>query len=176
MILENKNIRLRAIEPSDVDIIYEWENNTETWKVSNTITPFSRNIISAYIEHAHLDIYQTKQLRLIIELKENKLPIGTIDLFDFEPFNKRAGVGILIAEDKNKQKGYASEALETLIEYSFEVLKLNQLFCNISETNPNSLFLFEKYGFEITGRKKQWIIEGKDYKDELFLQLLSDKV
>ena len=175
MILENNNIKLRALEPSDVDIIYKWENDTNIWNVSNTITPYSKNIISAYVEHAHLDIFQTKQLRLIIELKENKTPIGTIDLFDFDPLHKRAGIGILIAEDKHKQKGYASEALESLIEYCFKTLSLNQLYCNISESNEKSILLFRKFGFEITGIKKDWNLVNNKYENELFLQLISTK-
>lgn len=175
MILENNNIKLRALEPTDVDIIYKWENDTSIWNVSNTITPYSKNIITAYVEHAHLDIFQTKQLRLIIELKENKTPIGTIDLFDFDPFHKRAGVGILIAEDKNKQKGYASEALEILTDYSFNTLKLNQLFCNISESNDKSILLFKKLGFEVSGVKKEWNISGNSFEDELLLQLIAKK-
>ena len=175
MILENNNIKLRALEPSDVDIIYKWENDTSIWNVSNTIAPYSKNIITAYVEHAHLDIFQTKQLRLIIELKEGNIPIGTIDLFDFDPFHKRAGIGILIAEDKNKQKGYALQALETLITYSFNILKLNQLYCNISESNKKSIALFEKAKFKVSGIKKQWNTKGNSYEDELFLQLISTK-
>ena len=174
MQLEDKNIRLRALEPSDVDIIHKWENDVDVWNVSNTITPYSKNIISTYIEHAHLDIFQTKQLRLVIELKETNQPIGTIDLFEFDPFHKRAGVGVLIAEDKDKQKGYASESLKILIDYSFNILKLNQLFCNISESNTNSLKLFNKLGFEVTGTKKQWTVSNNGYEDELFLQLLNN--
>ena len=169
---ENYKIRLRAIEPSDVDIIYKWENDVNIWNVSNTITPFSKNIISAYIEHAHLDIFQTKQLRLIIEIKDGNIPIGTIDLFDFDPFHKRAGVGILIAEDKHKQKGYASESLRKLIDYSFNILRINQLYCNISESNEKSISLFTSLGFEINGRKKQWTISNTGFEDELFLQLI----
>ena len=175
MQLEGENIRLRALEPTDVEIIHKWENDVTIWNVSNTITPYSKNIISTYIEHAHLDIFQIKQLRLIIELKKNKEPIGTIDLFEFDPFHKRAGIGILIAEDEYKQKGYASESLKVLIDYSFNILKLNQLFCNISESNTNSIKLFKKLGFEITGTKKQWTVSNNSYEDELFLQLLNNK-
>ena len=175
MILENNNIKLRAIEPSDVDIIYNWENDTNIWNVSNTITPYSKNIIATYVKHAHLDIFQTKQLRLIIELINEKIPIGTIDLFDFDPFHKRAGVGILIAENEYKQKGYATNALTILIEYSFKTLNLNQLYCSISENNKNSILLFKKLGFEITGVKKAWNLTHDTFEDELFLQLINTK-
>lgn len=178
MKLTGNQILLRAIEATDIDVLYAWENNTDHWRVSNTQTPFSRHVLTQYIETAHLDIYSVKQLRLIIAerdatdpLKEAKA-IGCIDLFDFDPNNLRAGVGILIAESGKRRKGLASEALTLLINYCFELLNLNQLYCNIAVDNESSILLFKKHGFEITGVKKSWIRDGNSFKDELILQLL----
>ncbi len=171
--LENKLIKLRALEPTDVDLIYKWENNTSVWNVSNTITPFAKHIIKAYIDSAHLDIYQTKQLRLIIETNNNA--IGTIDLFDFDPYNLRAGVGILIAEDKNKQKGYAKNALNLFVNYAFSIIGLHQIYCNISENNTPSLQLFKSAGFKIIGNKKDWNKTVNGYENEFILQLINTK-
>ena len=95
-LLKNHIIKLRALEPEDIDILYRWENDTDVWKVSNTIAPFSKYILRQFIENQKYDIYETKQLRLIIEALETQKPVGTIDLFDIDPYNLRAGVGILI--------------------------------------------------------------------------------
>ena len=169
MKLQGQQVSLRAIEPEDIDILYQWENDTENWNVSNTQTPFSRFVLEQYIATAHQDIYNVKQLRLIICDSANK-PVGCIDLFDFEPNHLRAGIGILIAEKSDRKKGYASEALEILIEYCFLSLNLHQLFCNIGIDNEASVLLFQKHGFQITGIKKQWLREGTAFKDELMLQ------
>jgi diamine N-acetyltransferase len=171
MKLKGENISLRALEPSDIDVLYAWENNTENWAVSNTQTPFSRFVLEQYITSSHEDIYTAKQLRLIICDKENTA-IGSIDLFDFDPNNLRAGVGILIAEKDDRRKGYASEALGLLINYCFETLNLHQIYCNITTDNESSILLFQKYAFQITGIKKQWIRSENGYKDELLLQLI----
>ncbi|MBA3706733.1 MAG: GNAT family N-acetyltransferase [Bacteroidetes bacterium] len=169
MKLQGQNIFLRAIEPSDIDILYQWENDVENWKVSNTQAPFSRFVLEQYITSSHQDIYSVKQLRLII-CDSNKKPLGCIDLFDFDPNHLRCGIGILISEKSDRRKGYASEALELLIDYCFSVLNVHQLYCNITTDNEASVLLFQKYGFQITGIKKQWIRDGDMYKDELFLQ------
>ncbi|MCX6295514.1 MAG: GNAT family N-acetyltransferase [Bacteroidetes bacterium] len=169
MKLQGQHILLRAIEPSDIDVLYQWENDTETWNVSNTQTPYSRFVLEQYIASAHQDIYSVKQLRLIICDKENKA-IGSIDLFDFEPNHLRAGVGILIADKSDRKKGYASEALSLFMEYCFLSLNLHQLYCNITIDNEPSILLFQKHGFQITGMKKQWIRAGEKFKDELLLQ------
>ena len=169
MKLQSENIILRALEPEDIDYLYQWENDAENWKVSNTQAPFSRFVLEQYIATAHQDIYSIKQLRLMICDKQNK-PVGCIDLFDFEPSHLRAGIGVLIADKTERRKGYASEALELLIDYGHQTLNLHQLYCNITIDNEASVLLFQKHGFQITGIKKQWIREGGKFIDELLLQ------
>jgi len=174
--LESKDIKLRALELSDIDLLFEWENDTTIWLVSNTIVPFSRFILTKYIERSHLDIYQTKQLRLMIDVQMEKgvETVGTIDLFDFDPFHQRAGVGILIKNKENRQKGYASKALKILINYCFNTLNLHQLYCNIDVANTTSLKLFKKHNFQIIGEKKEWTRYGDKWIGEYMLQLIKE--
>jgi diamine N-acetyltransferase len=170
-----KNILLRALEPEDIDILYQWENDTEIWHLSNTITPFSRFVLEQYLVNSQEDIFTTKQLRLMIDLtctEGNAKTIGSIDLFDFSPNHKRAGVGIMITKEE-RGKGYASESLDLVIDYSFNTLDLHQLFCNISRDNAISLKLFQKHGFEIVGAKKDWINIKGMWIDEYLLQLIN---
>ncbi len=169
-------IKLRAPEPEDLDILYIWENDPEVWNVSNTIAPFSRYILSKYIENAHLDIFQTRQLRLMIDTyisETGTKTVGAVDLFDFEPIHLRAGVGILIGDVSDRKRGYADQALKHLINYSFNTLLLNQLYCNISIDNQISINLFQKNGFEKIGVKKRWNKTSSGYSDEVMLQLIS---
>ncbi len=171
-ILENSRIQLRALEPEDLDILYIWENDPAIWHLSNTLTPFSKYTLKKYMEQAHQDIFEAKQLRLVIQKKSNASIIGAIDLFDFDPFNQRAGVGILIGDEQDRNQGFATEALESLREYAFGTLGLKQLYCNICEDNKESLNLFIKQGYVITGQKKDWIKKGEQWLSEYFLQLV----
>ena len=140
-ILSDENIHLRALEPEDLNFLFTIENDESFWEVSSTQTPFSRFILEQYIANSHQDIFEAKQLRLIIEDNNTKKNVGIIDLFDYSPQHKRAGIGILIIESE-QNKGFASQALKLLIDYSFELLDLHQLFANISSENDKSLKLF----------------------------------
>lgn len=173
-LLENLTISLRAPEPGDLDLLYLWENDTSIWSISGTLAPFSRNVLKQYLDHAGKDIYEAKQLRLIIQLRSNHRPVGAIDLFDFDPHHRRCGVGILVAEPSDRQKGYAREALDILMEYCDKFLHLHQLYCNIAAGNEASIALFKRAGFTETGRKKEWIFNGKGYEDELVFQKILD--
>ncbi len=164
-------IRLRALEPEDLELLYEWENNSTYWTISNTVTPFSKYTLKRYMENSHKSIYETGQLRLMIEIISEEKTIGTIDVFDFDPFHKRAGLGILIADENQRRKGYASMALKCLIEYCFKTLQLHQLYCNILANNCESMDLFRKQGFVQSGIKKEWIKTSDGYLDEYMFQL-----
>lgn len=173
-LLKGEKVKLRAIEPEDVDRLVDWENETEHWEVSGTISPFSREIIRRYVASAHQDIYEAGQLRMMIDEVCSGETIGTIDIFDFDAFHHRAGLGILIADSAKRNNGYAGEAVELVKEYCFKHLGLQQLFCNILEGNKGSLRLFEKAGFKCTGTRHKWVRQGAEYHNQLFLQLLRE--
>ena len=172
--LKGKNILLRALELSDLDFLYQVENNESVWEVSNTTTPYSKFILKQYLENSHKDIYEVKQLRLVICKIENNEPVGFIDFFDFEPKHHRVGVGVLISSDKEKQKGYASEALQLISDYAFTYLGIHQVYANIPEDNIASISLFEKRGFIKSGAKVDWIYSQGTYKNELHYQLINN--
>lgn len=162
-------ITLRPLEPEDIDLLYQWENNMEVWNVSNTRTPYSKYILAEYLKESAKDIYETKQLRLIIQ-NEDSVPVGAVDLFDFEPYHMRAGIGILIHSGENRNNGYGSDALNAIFDYAVEVLGLKQLYANIALKNEVSIHLFEKAGFTKTGIKKNWLKTLHGWEDEVFLQ------
>ena len=172
MFIKAEHIYFRALESSDLELLYSTENDVSIWKVSNTVTPFSKDVLELYLNSAHQDIYTNKQLRLLICLNGSHTPVGTIDLFEFEPTHLRVGVGVLIFEEFRK-KGYALEAIELIKQYAKDILFMNQVFCNISATNIESIRLFEKCGFQLIGTKKQWNQVSKNqFEDELMYQIL----
>lgn len=171
--LKGEHIYLRALEPEDLEFIHTIENDETIWEISNTQTPYSKYLIKQYLEQAHKDIFEVKQLRLIISSYKHE-PLGLIDIFDFDFKNKRAGVGILVNEPNARNKGYGSEALKLLINYCFKHLDLHQLYCNISEENEASLNLFSKQGFEKIGLKKEWNYVNGSYKNEYLFQLINN--
>lgn len=173
-VLKGESIYLRAPEIEDLETLYSWENNPVIWELSNTLTPFSKQVLRQYLQSAHQDLFTNKQVRFMICNLQNEA-IGSIDLFEFEPFHLRVGVGILIASEENRKKGYASEALDVIKKYCFSVLQLNQLYCNINRDNEASILLFQKQGFLVSGTKLKWNKTATGYKDEFFLQCFNPK-
>jgi len=171
--LRGEYIKLRALEPDDLGFLYQLENNPEVWEISGTTAPYSKHVLKQYLDNAHRDIYEVKQLRLCICNIVDNL-IGLIDLFDFDPKNHRAGMGIVILDKENRNRGVGAEAIRVLSEYAFSVLALRQLYANVMEDNEASIHLFKKLGFKEVGVKKDWIFSEGKYKNEILFQKLAD--
>lgn len=161
--------------------MYGWENDSEVWRVSGTVAPFSRHVLSRLIDEQRFDIYATRQLRLVIESKgaaENLIAfnqgvvgeaVGAVDLFEFDPQNLRTGVGIIVAPPY-RRRGLAADALRTLERYAVEVLRLHQLWCSIGADNKASLALFAKAGYAECGLRREWILTPDGAIDEVLMQ------
>ncbi len=173
MTLENELIRLRATEPEDLELLYRWENDIANWRHTDTLVPWSRYALKQYIAEAGKNIWESGKLRMMIVVKATGKTVGTVDLYDFDPYHSRAGVGILIADSSERGRGYASAALKIIISYAFETVGLHQLWCNILDSNNESMQLFMRHGFSLCGSRREWVKSGTGYETEHTLQLIN---
>jgi diamine N-acetyltransferase len=166
--LKGSKIYLRAIEPEDAAKVLIWENNPENWRVSGTEAPYSMHGILDYINSIH-NFRQSGEMRLMICLSDTNEAVGTLDLFEANFKHGRAGIGILIAEEKERNKGLARESLVILIEYCRIMFDFHNLTANILEDNISSIHLFESVGFELVGTRKEWFLDqGKRINERIY--------
>ncbi|MDO5607029.1 MAG: GNAT family protein [Capnocytophaga sp.] len=170
--LKGKTVFLRALESDDLQSLYDLENDVTLWEVSETQLPFSKYVLQQYLDSAHKDIYEVRQLRLVISTYAMQLA-GCVDLYGFDPKNRRAGVGIVVTEPF-RRKGIGKEVLELVTEYARKFLGLHQLYAYISEENTASRKLFEKSGYEPKGTLSDWIFSDGKYKNVSLYQLILD--
>ena len=162
--------RLRALEPSDLELLYLWENDPEVWRVSGTIAPIPREQPARFAAEQSYDLYATRQMRLIIE--SDGVAVGTLDVVDFDPHHRRFGIGILIYDTSHRRHGYAHSAIELIKTYARNTLGLKQIWASVAEDNDASIALFEGCGFERCGHRKAWLRRGTEYVDEVEFQHL----
>lgn len=168
-LLSNEKITLRALEPQDIDLIYQWENDTEIWTVSNTVQPYSRFAITSYIQNSANDIYTNKQLRLIIVLNATGEAIGTVDFLDFNPIHNRAELGMMICK-KYQGQGLSDETMKVVNHYAACGIGLRQLYVYIPEGNVASLAMVQRAGFQEVGILQHWIKSGATYQNVVLMQ------
>jgi len=171
--LENDRIKLRALEPEDLQFLYQWENDTRLWEYGSTLSPFSKYVLHQYLESASRDIFEARQLRFMIVEKESDTVLGTVDLYDFDPLHGRVGIGILL-DEAFQGKGYAVQTLSLVKEYAFGFLHVNQLFAYIPWDNLPSLRLFKRSGYAEAGCLKKWNRTVDGWRDVFIYQLFAD--
>ena len=153
-------VHLRALEPDDLEFLYELENDPTIWGVSDTLAPVSRHALREYLAHATGDFYVVRQLRLVVTAEIGGLPVGVIDLFDYDPLHQRAGVGITIVGSQRRH-GHARQ-----------VLRLHQLVATVGAANRASMRLFRAAGFRRVGTRQQWLRTAQGWNDAVEWQCL----
>lgn len=166
-------IRLRALEPEDLDSLYDIENAMEEWECGCTNVPFSRYALRDYIANNSYDIYADKQVRQVIT-DESNVVLGLIDLCNFDPKHLRAEVSVVVSPLCRK-RGIAHQAMQYLVGYADEILHLSQLYAIVSEGNAAAISLFIKSGFEHTATLKAWLSGKATRENALFFQLFLKK-
>lgn len=165
--LTDNDLALRAPEPADLDCLYLWENDTSAWWAGNASAPLSRQLLWQYIDTYEADIFASRQLRMVIERAGERA--GTVDLYDFDPVSRRAGVGIYVAASC-RGTGCGGRALRLLEGYCRERLGMHQLWAVVPVDNPASRALFAGAGYRIAGRLQSWICRGGRYSDAFIYQ------
>ena len=163
-----KQIKLRAIEPEDLDLLYRIENDVELWNVGTSNVPYSRYLLHDYVANAKNDIYTDRQVRMMVENSDGKI-VGVVDLVSFDPANCRAEVGLIILNSYRRQ-GYGTAVLAQISDYALRILHLHQLYAYIDIENISSLKLFQKAGFVVASEIKEWLYDGVNFRDSLLVQ------
>jgi diamine N-acetyltransferase len=170
--LYNDRIFLRAVEPEDLSVMYEMENDPEMWDISNFVSPYSRHTLRQYIEATQNDVFADKQIRLMIVSKNDGRIIGTIDMNDFVPLHSRAEVGIAVRKEFRGQ-GFATDALSLMCDYAFRFLRIRQLYAQVAADNKACASLFTSAGFIHTATLKDWLITPEGTTDVMLFQLIN---
>ncbi|WP_223652204.1 GNAT family N-acetyltransferase [Hymenobacter psoromatis] len=156
---QNSQVILRALEPDDLEFLFQLENDPELWAASDVLpAPVSRHALREYLRHADASLAEVGQIRLIISLQDGQA-VGTLDLFDYSALHQRAGVGITVLR-RARRHGYAQAALAQLLPYARLALRLHQVYCTVAANNQASIRLFKKAGFRRIGLRREWLREN----------------
>lgn len=166
--MQGEKVRLRAVEPEDLEFLYHIENDTETWDVSARREPYSRFALREYISAVDKDIFQRGQLRFMIENSSGET-VGTLDFSGFDSINSRAELGIYIAKEF-RRNGYAAEALQIALSYAKKYIRLYQAYALVAEGNKPAQGLFVDAEFVHTSTLKDWLLKSGGAEDILVFQ------
>jgi len=166
--LKSNKLKLRAVEPEDLDLMYLVENDTELWQFGQASVPFSHYALKQYIAENTNDFFHDRQLRLVLEIADGN-SVGFVDLQKYDPQHHRAEVGIVVVPEKQRQ-GLATEALRLLAGYVSNHLGIHQLYALVPKSNKASVGLFKKCGYKETATLQDWLKSPKGWQSVVVFQ------
>lgn len=169
-LLQNSTLKIRALEPTDLDFLYHMENCTQHWDSSNVHAPLSRYALYNYIQQQPSGVFEATQLKWVVTLT-NDTPVGLLELNGIDHFHKRAEVGIFILAKYTRQ-GYATQAMQLLIDYAKQYMGWHQLTAVVAQKNTASHKLFRKVGFVQSGEFIDYFKTNSGFENALFYQLV----
>ena len=166
MIIYGDKVLLRAVEEADNQLLLSLINDPDTeMMLGGSSWPVSEAEQLKWFEHQERS---RDVLRCIVALKEDGKAIGTIILSDIDQKNATGHIHIKMSKDGGRGKGYGTDAVNTMVQYAFEELRLNCIYANILSYNEASIKLFERCGF-----KRDGVLRQRVYKKGKFIDLLA---
>ena len=174
---DQSHITLRKLEPDDLPLLYEWENDAAAWLDGDTHNPLSKADLRDYIMRTTGDIYKDGQLRLMICLSDENesneaeqgreepiktaapQTVGCIDLYNVDIRNRKAAVAIYLSPVWRKRR-LGTRALLQLKTYVANILCFRFLYALVKTDNISSLKLFQSVGFHTVACLPNWVNEG----------------
>lgn len=148
-------IKLRPLELSDADILYEWENDIEVWNTNGIYNPISKDHIKDFLLNSSSYLKDNNDITFAVESITDEDLIGYVQILDYDSINRRAFVGIFIQKEF-RSSGYGTEALTCIVDYAFRRWNIRMLVAKILSNNEISKRLFEKCGFKYTASIPEW--------------------
>jgi ribosomal-protein-alanine N-acetyltransferase len=144
--LETERLLLRRVNEKDVNEIFALRSNPETMKYIPR--PLAKSIADAleHIETIDAKIDTNEGINWAITYKNDSKLIGIIGHYRIKPEHYRAEVGYMLLPEYNG-KGIITEAVQEVVKYGFNEMKLHSIEAIISPENFGSEKVLQKCGF-----------------------------
>ena len=165
--LIGKKCFLSPIEMSDAEQYTIWLNDQDV--VTNL--SLSTAVITVEGEKRFLTSLSNGHNYGIIDSNTEKL-IGNIGLMDVNHIHKSAEIGVFIGNKDYWGKGYGSEALSLLIDYSYQTLNLHNIMLRVYSFNERAIKCYENIGFKKIGIIREAITKNQQTHDIVLMDIL----
>lgn len=168
-------IRLRAVEPDDWQVFFDWFQDTDFDRLTDTtLFPFSSGVVKKWVDElSEKEPWKDHDFRWVIENLNGEF-VGTANTHSCNHRNGTFEYGVAIRREHWCQ-GYASEAIKLILAYFFDELRYQKVNVQIYAFNEESLQLHEKLGFQPEGRLRRMIYTNGTYHDTVIMGMTREE-
>jgi len=166
--LSGNKIRLRPFEKSDLEKCKQWINDPEIATAVKRVLPVS---MYEHVNWYEKIIVDKARVTFALETIENNQYIGNLGIEHIDWISRKARFWIYL--DKAQwAKGYGTEAVALLLNYSFNSLNLNKIYLDVGSFNNRAIKVYETMGFATEGILREDFYMNGSYVDVLRMAIL----
>ena len=173
-LIAHGQVYLRPAEREDVPLFVRWLGDARTTRNLSMVSPLSIAMEEAWFDRA-VESQGKDAYHFVVCLLSDDRPIGTCGLFELDLRNGSAGLGISIGDPADTGHGYGSDAMRSLVGWAFDMLRLERVWLDVYDFNPDARRVYERIGFVFEGRRRHAIFREGAYHDVDVLAILADE-
>lgn len=170
--IASERIRLRGMERADLPNFVAWLNDPEVRQGIAAFLPMSVVREEQWFEAMLKNPPEEQPFSMEANIDGKWTLIGSIGLRNIDWLSRKAEIGIMIGEKSQWNKGYGSEAMQLMLQHSFETLNLHRIYLKVFANNPRAIRSYEKVGFVLEGRLREAHFTQGTYIDDLIMSIL----
>ncbi len=171
--LVGERIELRRHARENYRLYGEWYGDPEIWRLTSwTASPLSPSAVERLFEERELSSTDDS---FAIHLRGEEEPIGVISLMNISEANDSADLSVIVGHPEDRHHGYGAEAIDTILRYGFEELRLNRVGLSVFEFNEDAISTYEKLGFRKEGRLRQALKRDGAFHDAILMSVLGSE-
>jgi RimJ/RimL family protein N-acetyltransferase len=171
--LVGERVELRRHARENYRLYGEWYGDPEIWRLTSwAASPLSPSAVERLFEDRELS---TTDDSFAIHLKDEERPIGVVSLMNISEANDSAELSVIVGHPEDRHHGYGAEAIDTILRYGFEELRLNRVGLSVFEFNEDAISTYEKLGFREEGRLRQALKRDGTFHDAILMSVLGSE-
>ena len=172
--LETERLYLKKLTPSSFEYLFQNHSEEDVIRLLG-LANHDEFIREKEKSQGGYNTYDRTILAFLIISKTSNKTIGRCGFHNWYSNHKKAEIGYVIFDEKNRRVGYMNEAVTAILDYGFNNMNLNRIEAGTSPSNTASLRIIEKHGFKQEGYLRQHFIREGKLEDTLTFSLLKEE-
>ena len=171
--IAGEHVILRAFEREDAERCYRWMNDPNIVRTLKSRYPIAFSTEVEWLERAMHPA--PAERHFAVERKDDRTHIGNASIHDIDWVSRTAWFGLFIGEPTAWNRGFGSDAIETLVRFAFDDMNLQKMRINVFDYNERAKHVLETRGFVQEGKLARDFYREGTWHDIVILSKFREK-
>lgn len=169
--LSGEKVILRPVSKDDLPRLWEFRQDVELVLLGDDDPPIPQPYDA--FESFMTELLEKTDENVMFAIEAEGELIGSISLYHLDTTSRSCELGIVIGSRDHLGKGYGTDAVRTVVDYAFRYRNFHRVYLGVTASNERAIASYRKAGFVEEGRFRDHIYNDGEYRDMVFMGILS---